>query len=361
PELLYPLSDVLSRSGEYEAARVAVSEALARLGPSPPPEQRLLYAKALNQRGNLESRLGRFDAARATLERALELGRETGDPETLGLILERLGELADYTGHPEESRERYTEAIGLYRQVFDEQHPRVLLLRSSLGVLRQAEDPEAAEAVLRQTIAEQRELFGGSHPKLAVALNNLGVLLKEQGDFAGAEDALNESLAMNLEILSASHPSYGMALGNLADVKGAVGSSSVVLVNPTHFAVAIHYERGAMAAPEVVVKGRDSAAKRMIRFAHQQHTPVVRNVKLARALYAQVDEGGAVPDELYRAVAEVLIFVYRLGEHERRQPRVWPGASPASPSASPHDSHDSHDSHDPARGPRPGHLQETTR
>ncbi|MEM8993982.1 MAG: tetratricopeptide repeat protein [Acidobacteriota bacterium] len=223
PELLYPLSDVLSRSGEYGAARVAVSEALARLGPSPPPERRLLYVRALNQRGNLESRLGRFDDARATLERALELGRETGDPETLGLILERLGELASYTGHPEESRRRYTEAIGLYRQAFDEQHPRILLLKSSLGALRQTEDPEAAGALLRQAIAEQRELFGGSHPKLAVALNNLGVLLDDQGDFAGAEDALAESLAMKLETLSPNHPSYGMTLGNMAKVKSSIG------------------------------------------------------------------------------------------------------------------------------------------
>ncbi|MEO1088178.1 MAG: hypothetical protein AAFY88_28430, partial [Acidobacteriota bacterium] len=69
PELLHQLSGILSRSGEYEAARIAVSEALARIGSPPSPEHELLYAKALNQRGNMESRLGRFDAAQATLER----------------------------------------------------------------------------------------------------------------------------------------------------------------------------------------------------------------------------------------------------------------------------------------------------
>ncbi|MEO1086362.1 MAG: tetratricopeptide repeat protein, partial [Acidobacteriota bacterium] len=148
--------------------------------------------------------------------------RKTGDPETLGLILERLGELADYTGRPEETRGHYIEAIDSYRQVFDELHPRILLLKSSLATLQQAKDPEAAEVVLRQTIAEQRKLFGGSHPKLAVALNNLGNLLYERGDFAGAGRYLEESLEMKLETLSPDHPSYAITLGNYGNVKGAL-------------------------------------------------------------------------------------------------------------------------------------------
>jgi flagellar biosynthetic protein FlhB len=92
-----------------------------------------------------------------------------------------------------------------------------------------------------------------------------------------------------------------------------VPKADVIITNPTHFAVALKYERGGMGAPKVTVKGADLLAKRIREVAAEHGIPVVERPPLARALYANVDEGQEIPEEFYRAVAEVLAYVYRLG------------------------------------------------
>ena len=89
-----------------------------------------------------------------------------------------------------------------------------------------------------------------------------------------------------------------------------VASATVVVRNPTHFAVALRYERGGMAAPEVVAKGTDQLAQRIIKAAEENGVPVVERKPLARALYAAVDVGQVIPVELYQAVAELLSYVW---------------------------------------------------
>ena len=89
-----------------------------------------------------------------------------------------------------------------------------------------------------------------------------------------------------------------------------VASATVVVRNPTHFAVALRYERGVMAAPEVVAKGTDLVAQRIIKAAEENGVAVVERKPLARALYAAVDIGQVIPVELYQAVAEVLSYVW---------------------------------------------------
>ncbi|MGE5484275.1 MAG: flagellar biosynthesis protein FlhB [Ignavibacteriales bacterium] len=91
-----------------------------------------------------------------------------------------------------------------------------------------------------------------------------------------------------------------------------VKKADVVVTNPTHYAVALKYEPGKMAAPLVVAKGVDLVAQRIRREAEKHNVAVVRNQPLAQALYKMVDIGRAIPPELYQAVAEVLAFVYRL-------------------------------------------------
>jgi len=94
-----------------------------------------------------------------------------------------------------------------------------------------------------------------------------------------------------------------------------VPNATVVIANPTHFAVALHYERGQGGAPLVVAKGLDLVALRIREIAEENEIPVVEDPPLARALYdaAQVDR--AIPEEFYRAVAQILYFLYT---HERR-------------------------------------------
>ncbi|MBP2650229.1 MAG: flhB [Firmicutes bacterium] len=90
-----------------------------------------------------------------------------------------------------------------------------------------------------------------------------------------------------------------------------VPKATVIVTNPTHFAVAIKYD-STMSAPEVVAKGQDFLAERIKSLARENKVVIVENKPLARTLYASVDIGGSVPPELYQAVAEVLAHVYRL-------------------------------------------------
>ena len=91
----------------------------------------------------------------------------------------------------------------------------------------------------------------------------------------------------------------------------AVPKASVVITNPTHYAVALQYERG-MNAPVCVAKGIDSLALKIREIAAEHRIPVVENPPLARALHATVEIDGEVKPEQYRAVAEVIGYVMRL-------------------------------------------------
>lgn len=90
-----------------------------------------------------------------------------------------------------------------------------------------------------------------------------------------------------------------------------VPKADVVVTNPTHFAVALKYEK-TMSAPVIVAKGQDLIAHRIKDIAKENKVVIVENKILARALYAAVDIGQPVPPELYQAVAEVLAYVYKL-------------------------------------------------
>ncbi len=91
----------------------------------------------------------------------------------------------------------------------------------------------------------------------------------------------------------------------------AVPGASVVITNPTHYAVALAYEPGQAAAPRVVAKGMDSLALRIREVAMQHGVPIVENPPLARALH-QLEPDTEVPPEHWQAVAEVISYVYRL-------------------------------------------------
>lgn len=91
----------------------------------------------------------------------------------------------------------------------------------------------------------------------------------------------------------------------------AVPQATVVVTNPTHFAVALKYEDG-MGAPLCLAKGTDAVALKMREIAKENEVPVVENPPLARALYATVDIDQEVPEEHYKAVAEVIGFVFRM-------------------------------------------------
>ncbi len=94
----------------------------------------------------------------------------------------------------------------------------------------------------------------------------------------------------------------------------SVPKADVVITNPTHFSVALKYDRGANRAPEVVAKGSDEAAFEIRRIARENDVPLMEDPPLARALFRAVKVGDEVPEKFYQAVAAVLSHVYRLRE-----------------------------------------------
>jgi flagellar biosynthetic protein FlhB len=92
----------------------------------------------------------------------------------------------------------------------------------------------------------------------------------------------------------------------------AVATADVIVVNPTHYAVALRYDDKQDAAPLVVAKGVDEQAEKIREIARGKGIPVLSRPPLARALHKHVKEGRTVPSNLYRAVAEVLAYVYKL-------------------------------------------------
>ena len=95
-------------------------------------------------------------------------------------------------------------------------------------------------------------------------------------------------------------------------INSAVPKADVVVTNPEHISIAIQYDSGTMNAPIVVAKGADHLAMRIRHLARQNGIPIVERKPLARALYKQVQVGQAVPPDSYKAIAEILAYVYQL-------------------------------------------------
>ncbi len=113
-----------------------------------------------------------------------------------------------------------------------------------------------------------------------------------------------------------------------------------ILMNPTHYAVAVKYDEKTMSAPRVISKGADLLAMKIRDIAKANEVPVLQSPVLARALYAHAEPDQDIPASLYTAVAQVLAYIYRLraamrGEGpmpgEPPQPPVPPGLDPLQP------------------------------
>jgi flagellar biosynthetic protein FlhB len=91
-----------------------------------------------------------------------------------------------------------------------------------------------------------------------------------------------------------------------------VPTATAVIVNPTHFAVAIRYHMESMSTPVVVAKGKNYLALRIRQIAIENLVPIVENPPLAQALYASVEVGQEIPANFYRAIAEILAYIYKL-------------------------------------------------
>jgi flagellar biosynthetic protein FlhB len=100
----------------------------------------------------------------------------------------------------------------------------------------------------------------------------------------------------------------------------AVPEATALITNPTHYAIAIKYDLDTMAAPVVSAKGADNVALRMREIAKEHNVPIVEAKPLAQALYAGVEIGQEIPPEHYKAVAEIVGYVFRLQGKLKGQP-----------------------------------------
>jgi flagellar biosynthetic protein FlhB len=96
-----------------------------------------------------------------------------------------------------------------------------------------------------------------------------------------------------------------------------VKKADVIVTNPTHISVALKYDGDGMVAPAVMAKGADHLALRIREIAKENDIPIVENIMLARTLYTTVKVGHGVPRTLYKAVAEILAFVYKLKRKQK--------------------------------------------
>ncbi|MEN6334461.1 MAG: EscU/YscU/HrcU family type III secretion system export apparatus switch protein, partial [Phycisphaerales bacterium] len=96
-----------------------------------------------------------------------------------------------------------------------------------------------------------------------------------------------------------------------------VPKANVILVNPTHVAVALRYDPKFMEAPILLAKGADHMAQKIIQIGRSYGIPIVQRPEIARAIYASVKPGRPIPEGLYMAVAEVLAMIYRLRQRRR--------------------------------------------
>jgi flagellar biosynthetic protein FlhB len=95
-------------------------------------------------------------------------------------------------------------------------------------------------------------------------------------------------------------------------LESAVKGANVVIINPTEYAVALRYRSQHEQAPRVVAKGRGALAERIRKLARRAGIPIMAEPPLCRLIYRLVPEGREIPAQLYRAVAEVLAYVYRI-------------------------------------------------
>ncbi|MFA6989542.1 MAG: flagellar biosynthesis protein FlhB [Candidatus Gastranaerophilaceae bacterium] len=97
----------------------------------------------------------------------------------------------------------------------------------------------------------------------------------------------------------------------------SVPAADFIVTNPVHIAVALKYEAEEMAAPKVLAKGTELFAKKIIELAKYHGVPVIENPPIARAIFRLVDVNKEVPPELYKAIAEILLFVYNLRKNKK--------------------------------------------
>lgn len=172
-------------------------------------------------------------------------------------------------------------------------------------------------------IMDMLQLLGGMALKIMIGVCCI-MLMVAAADYAYQRFEFMKSMRMSLQEIKDEHKQQEgdpMIKSKLRQIRmerarqrmmAAVPDANVIITNPTHYAVALKYETGLMQAPVLVAKGVDEVAFRIRDLAKEHDIPIVENPPLARTLHANVDLEQEIPYEHYKAVAEVISYVYKL-------------------------------------------------
>lgn len=175
-----------------------------------------------------------------------------------------------------------------------------------------------AGAPLGSGLMQAKEMIASLLRRLCLALMILGFV-----DYARQRRRFNNELKMSKQEVkdemkeSEGDPQVKIRIRRLQreafrrSMMKAISKATVVVVNPTHYAVALQYEMNSKSVPTVVAKGKNYLALLIRQRATEHEVPIIENKPLAQALYQSVDVGQEIPTHLYRAVAEVLAYIYR--------------------------------------------------
>ncbi|MCB9854701.1 MAG: serine/threonine protein kinase [Phycisphaerales bacterium] len=181
-------------------------------------DQPLVRAQLLNTAGETLKKLGLLDTASDPLERALGIRRELLDddhPDTLA-SLNSLGDLLCAQGRYDEAETRIQASLDGRRRILGDDHPDTLVTVNLMGNLRQAQGrPAEAERYYREALDARRRTLGDDHPDTLISVNNMGIVLQAQGRLDEAEPFYREALESMRRTLGDDHPDTLVAVNNM--------------------------------------------------------------------------------------------------------------------------------------------------
>lgn len=204
---------------------------------------------------------------------------------------------------------------------------KALVLGTALGIVLMLALPEIA--MLASVDLRPAMIFVGKLLLQVFVIALFGSAITAVADLLISANQLHEELKMTKQEVKDEHKQQegdpavrGRMRQRMREIGrnqmiAATAKSDVVVVNPTHYAVAISYRMGQSGAPKLLAKGKDLVAARIREVARKHQIPIVANPPVARAVYAGARIGQEVPAELYEVVARVLAYLYRLGPQRR--------------------------------------------
>lgn len=219
-ESLDQLTHLYTMTGDYKKAEPYGRQALERHRLEKPVNEPGLIV-ALYRLADILTLEATYDEAKDLYNEAAIRARDLGDPDLEATVKDRHGQLLTQTGELDEARLKFDEALTLYQQIGDAQHPELPTVQSNRALLELRFDPEKAETLLREAVAGKEKLFGPEHPSLANTLANLAFVVHQRDRLDEAEEIYQKALTLQRKLYQGEHPQTANTLNNLGELYAA--------------------------------------------------------------------------------------------------------------------------------------------